>query len=211
MPFTGTTLKQAIRDYLQAQDEAAFEANLSVIVKQGEERILKATMLPVFQKNATANTTAGNKYLLAPMDFLAPFHLAMIVGGIYKYLLEKDSSFIQEAYPDPTITGVPRYYTVFNDTSFVLGPAPADVYVAELQYYARPPSIVDTETSWLGTHAEDALLAACLIEGYVFLKGDEDLMKVYEAKFQAALADLQRLGRGLNTRDSFRGGERGVP
>jgi len=209
--LTYTALAQALRDFLHGEGEDEFEANLPLFVRQAEERIVKATMLPVFQKNSTAQATAGNKYLLTPLDFLAPLHMAVLVGSEYRYLLEKDASYIQEVYPDPTASGVPRFYTVFNDTSFVLGPAPDIAYVVELQYYARPPSIVDAETSWLGTHAESALLAACLVEGYIFLKGDEDLMKVYEAKYQAALADLQRLGRGFNVRDSFRGGERGIP
>lgn len=211
MALTYTTLRQAIRDFLHGEGEPEFEANIPLFVKQAEERILKSTMLPVFQKNATAQTTADNKYLLTPLDFLAPLHMAVMVGAEYRFLMEKDASFIQEVYPNPSIRGVPRYYTVFNDTSFVLGPTPDISYNAELQYYARPLSIVDAETSWLGTHAEAVLLAACLVEGYIFLKGDDDLIKIYEAKYQGALQDLKRLGQGFNTRDSFREGERGIP
>lgn len=211
MALTYTTLAQAIRDYLHGEGEPGFEANIPLFVKQAEERILKAAMLPVFQKNSTAQATADQKYLLTPLDFLAPLHLAIMVGPEYRFLLEKDASFIHAAYPNPTYTGVPKYYTVFNDTSFILGPTPDISYDAELQYYARPTSIVEAETSWLGTHAEGVLLTACIVEGYIFLKGDEDMMKIYEAKFQAALADLKRLGEGFNTRDSYRGGERGLP
>jgi hypothetical protein len=61
-------------------------------------------------------------------------------------------------------------------------------------------------TSWLGTNAANALLYGCLVEGYIFLKGDPDLMQLYQAKYDESLERLESLGEGYNTTDSYRSG-----
>jgi hypothetical protein len=206
MAWTYTTLKSAIQDYLETT-ETTFVNNLGVIVSQAEDRILKTVQLPDFRKSTTGSMTSGNSYLSTPSDFLSPYSLALNNSG-YEYLIFKDVNFIREAYPVAATTGVPKYYGLFNETSFILGPTPGSGYSVELHYFYKPESITTASagTSWLGTNAESALLNASLVEAYTFLKGEPDLLQLYEGRYQEAIAQLEKLGEGFSTTDSYRSG-----
>jgi len=210
MALTYTTLKASIQSYLKDSD-TQFVSDLDTIIKQAEDRILKTIQLPDFRKNSTGSMTADLQYLSTPSDFLAVYSLAVINSGSHEYLLYKDVNFLREAFPEPTATGAPRYYAIFDDGTFLLGPTPDANYTAELHYFYRPESIVDAGTSWLGTNAEHALLYACLTEAYGYLKGEPDLVQLYESKYQEAIKNLGTLGEGFNTTDSYRAGMVRVP
>ena len=206
MAWTFTTLKNAIQDYLETT-ETTFVNNLSIIITQAEGRILNSVQLPDFRKNVTGTTTDGTPYLTMPSDFLAPYSLAVDNSG-YEYLLFKDVNFIREAYPVATTEGVPKYYAVFDENTFILGPTPSSNLTAELHYFYKPESITASSdgTSWLGTNAESALLYGSLVEAYTFLKGDADMLNIYMTRYNEALADLKNIGEGYDTTDSYRSG-----
>ena len=206
MAWTFTTLKNAIQDYLETT-ETTFVNNLSVIITQAEDRILNSGQLPDFRKNVTGTTTDGTPYLTMPTDFLAPYSLAVDNSG-YEYLLFKDVNFIREAYPAATTEGVPKYYAVFDESTFILGPTPSSNLTAELHYFYKPESITASSdgTSWLGTNAESALLYGSLVEAYTFLKGDADMLNTYMTRYGEALSDLKNIGEGYDTTDSYRSG-----
>jgi hypothetical protein len=64
-----------------------------------------------------------------------------------------------------------------------------------------------TGTSWLGDNYSPVLLYGSLVEAYVFMKGEEDMMAYYEKKYQDALGQLNRLGTGLERGDAYRDGQ----
>jgi hypothetical protein len=207
-----TQLVQSIQDYTQ-NEETSFVSNIPNFVQQAEERINRSIMIPELRKNATASTTADNKYLARPSDFLAVFSLAVIDGdGDYTYLLDKDVNFIREAYPSASTTGLPLYYSQFDgDTSgeegnFILGPTPDANYDVELHYYYDPESIVTAETSWYGTNAEAALLYGSLIEAYTYMKGEADLISLYTGRYNEAMGQLTGLDI-RSDRDDYREGK----
>lgn len=206
-------LTQAIQDYTENY-ESTFVDNIPTFVQQAEFRINRSVLIPEFRKNVSGTMTSGNRYLARPSDFLSVFSLATINAfGQYTYLLDKDMNFMREAYPDPTVTGAPKYYGQFagdsvvsTNGSFLIGPTPNADYQVELQYYYDPPSIVDTGTSWLGDNAPTALLYGSLIEAYTFMKGDADLMTTYKTRYDDALAQIGIVDvRGK--RDSYRDGD----
>ena len=160
MAFTYTTLKQTIQDYLETT-ETTFVSNLPNIITQAEERILKEVQLPDFRKNVTGSLSSDNEYLSTPTDYLAIYSLAVDNSG-YEYLLNKDVNFIREAYPVSTVTGVPKYYSLFNESTIIVAPTPSSSFDVELHYFYRPESITvaASGTSWLGDNAENALLYA---------------------------------------------------
>lgn len=208
-----TQLSQAIQDYTE-NTETTFVNNIPTFVRQTEERVYRSVMIPELRKNVTGTLTSNNKYLARPSDFLAVFSLAVIDGdGNYQYLIDKDVNFMREAYPSPSVTGVPKYYAQFDGDiastsygNFILGPTPNTSYQVELHYFYDPASIVDTGTSWLGENAEAVLLYGSLIEAYTFMKGDPDLMAKYSERYQAALLNLGMLDvRGK--RDDYRDGQ----
>jgi hypothetical protein len=207
-----TQLVQSIQDYTQ-NEETSFVSNIPNFVQQAEERINRSIMLPELRKNATASTTADNKYLARPSDFLAVFSLAVIDGdGDYTYLLDKDVNFIREAYPSASTTGLPLYYSQFDGDSsgtegnFILGPTPDSNYDVELHYYYDPESIVTAGTSWYGDNAEAALLYGSLIEAYTYMKGENDLVGLYTQRYNEAMGQLTGLDI-RSDRDDYRDGK----
>jgi hypothetical protein len=207
MAFTYTTLKQAILDYVESDEQSLID-NLPTIVQQVEERILKKVQLPVFIKNSLGNCTIGNKYLALPSDFLTPYSVAVDTGADgYEHLLLKTPNFIREVYPSAAVQDLPKYYAAFDVSNLIFGPTPDQNYPVELHYFYRPDSIVVSETSWLGTNAPNAMLYGCLVEGYTYLKGDADLMGVYMQQFQEAMVRLEEFGEGYGTTDNYRGGQ----
>jgi hypothetical protein len=204
--MTYSELKSLIQDYLQ-NSEATFVADLPNIIKQAEERILKSVQLPVFRKNVSGTFTSGNQYLSTPTDFLDNFSLSFTSSGSQTFLLFKDVNFIREAYPDSSTTGSPKHYALFDDTTFIVGPTPDSGYSVELHYFYRPNSITvgaDSGTTWLSTNAENALLYASLLEGYIYMKGEADLISVYNDRYIQAMQRLKNLAEGENTTDDFR-------
>ncbi len=209
-----TQLKAAIIAYTENQD-TSFETEVPVFVKQAEQRIYNSVQFPSLRKNVTGTTTASNKYLQCPTDFLAPYSLAVIdATGAYEYLLNKDVNFIRQAYPVPTSTGLPKYYALFgprsdneNELTFILGPTPAASYGVELHYFYYPESIVDAGSSWLGDNFDSVLLYGSLIEAYTYMKGEQDMLTLYNQKFMEALALAKRLGDGLERQDAYRSGQ----
>ena len=201
-----TELKTQIWSYLQTDDNG-LGALTDTIIRQAEERIVRSVQLPFFRKNVTGTMTSGIKYLSQPTDFLAVYSLAVIDGTSEYYLLPKDVAFIREAYPDASSTSTPKYYGVFDENTFILGPTPDSNFGAELHYYYEPASIVDTGTSWLGDNAENALLYGCLVEGYTVLKGAVEVMQVYVDRYNDAITQLKTLGEGRDRSDTYRNGE----
>lgn len=210
-------LVDAIQSYTQNY-ESDFVANIPTFVKQAETRIYNTVQIPALRRNVTGLTTNGNKYLSCPSDFLAVFSMAVIDGdGNYEYLLNKDVNFLRAAYPSASDTGLPKYYALFGPTvtnstitdelSFILAPMPNAAYSVELHYYYYPESIVDAGTSWLGDNYDPVLLYGSLVEAYIFMKGEADMMAAYEKKYQDALMQLNRLGTGLERGDAYRDGQ----
>jgi hypothetical protein len=211
--MTYAELQTAIKDYLQ-NTETTFVNDLDTIIKQGEERILKIIRLPVFRKNVTGTLTDGNTYLSTPSDFMDDFSLAIISSSNHSYLLRTDVSFIREAYPNSSTKSTPKHYALFDDTTFIVGPTPDADYSAELHYFYRPASITagaSDGTTWLSTNASNALLYACLLEGYIYMKGEPDLLQIYDGRYKEALARLKNLGEAENISDSYREGTFRVP
>jgi hypothetical protein len=212
-----TQLVAEIQAYTQNY-ETDFVDNIPTFVEQAETRVYNTVQIPALRKNVTGITTDGNKYLSCPSDFLSVFSMAVIDGDDnYEYLLNKDVNFIRAAYPNPNDQGLPRYYALFGPTvtnstitdelSFILGPTPDAAYDVELHYYYYPESIVTAGTSWLGDNYDPVLLYGSLVEAYIFMKGEADMMAVYEKKYQDALMQLNRLGTGLERGDAYRDGQ----
>ena len=194
--------------------------DMNVFITQAEKRIYNTVQIPSLRKNVTGSTTASNKYLQCPTDFLSAFSLAAInpTTGAYTFLLNKDVNFIREVFPTPTSTGAPKYYAIFGPRSdneaeltFILGPTPDAVYSTELHYFYYPESIVTASNTWLSDNYDPALLYGTLVEAYTYMKGEPDIIGLYDGKYKEALGQLKRLGDGLERSDAYRSGQARVP
>jgi len=204
-------LKQAIQDMTENY-EATFVNNIPMFVQQAEQRIYNVVQLPLLSKPSKGATKASRPYIHLPTDFLSVDHLAIIDdNGDYTFVIVVDVSFIRERYSNPSQTGIPKYYGILNNDTLIVGPTPDKIYQIELIYIAYPESIVTAGTSFLGNQFSSVLLYGSLIEAYTFMKGDQDIMAVYETKYKEALALLKRLGDGLDRVDNYRNDQSVVP
>jgi len=195
----------------------------AMFTQQAEQKIYNTVQLANLRKNVTGTLTVNNKYVSCPGDFLSTYSLAVIENygtatETYTFLLNKDVNFIREAYPVPTDTGLPKYYAIFgpqstavNELSFILGPTPNSAYKLELHYYYYPESIVTAGTTWLGDNFDSALLNGALIEAIRFMKGEPDLIAVYQGMYAQAIDLLKNLGDGKQRMDAYRDGQVRVP
>jgi hypothetical protein len=196
---------------------------INLFITQAEQRIYNSVQFPSLRKNVMGTLTASNKYLSTPNDFLATYSLAVVdpVTGAYTYLLNKDVNFIREAYPIPTDTGTPKYYALFgptvsgstitNELSCIVGPTPDVAYSTELHYYYYPESITTATTTWLGDNFDTVLLYGSLVEAYTYMKGEQDIITLYNQKYMEALSLAKRLGDGLERSDAYRSGQFRMP
>jgi len=210
MSFTYSGLKTAIQNYTD-NTETTFVATLDNFIKTVEDRILTSVDLEYFRKNATTSMTSSNQYLAIPSDFLSSFSVSITNSSSKEFLLQKDVNFVQEFNPNSSTTGTPRYYARFDNSNFIVAPTPDANYVTEVHYYYRPTSLTagsDSGTTWLSTNAPNALLYGCLMEAYTFMKGEQDVMAMYEKRFAESLSRLKDFGEARENADAFR---RGLP
>ena len=191
--------------------------DVNTFITQAENRIFNSVNLPDLRRNDTGTITFGNKYLNVPLDWLATYSLAVIdnTTNEYTFLLNKDVNFIRESFPDTDVAhyGKPKYYAVFDDETFILGPTPDAGYGAELHYFFYPESITTAASgkSWLGDNYSSVLLYGSLLEAATYLKSDAETITNYTNRYNQAMIELTRLGEGKNTRDAYRSGQTRIP
>jgi len=211
--------------YLADGSTESSTSQINRFIEQAEQRIYNMIQFPSLRKNQYTAITSSNKYVSLPNDFLAVYSMALVTGvvggdldtGTFEYLLNKDVNFIRQAYPAPNDKGVPKYYALFgptivssaitNELSLILGPTPDAAYYVELHYYYYPPSITTATTTWLGDNFDSVLLYGSLVEAYTFMKGEQDIISLYDTKFKEALALAKRLGDGMERQDAYRSGQ----
>lgn len=204
MSMNYTQLSTAIQDYTQ-NTESSFVTHIPDFVREAEQVIYTTVQLPIFRKNQTGALAASNRYLAVPTDYISPYSLLVsATGSVQTPLLFKDVEWLREAYPDPTVTGTPRYYAQYDSNTFLIAPTPTGSYPVEIHYYYFPQSIVDGSTSWLGTNYEQVLLWGSLVNAYTYMKGEKDLLQFYDAQFKQALAGLKKVADGMDRQDTFR-------
>lgn len=210
MSFTYTQLQDAIKDFAE-NEETSFVNNLPVFIRSAEDRIFALVDLELFRKNATSTLTNNDPFLSVPSDYLASFSLQVTTSGSQEFLLQKDVNFVQQYHLDFGSNALPKYYAIYDVDNFILGPTPDQAYTVELHYYYRPASITagaGTGTSWLSENAPNALLYGSLVEAYTYMKGEADMMQLYEQRFAQELQRLKDLAEARENSDAYR---RGLP
>ena len=211
--MTYTELVTLVSDYCENTFPTV---DMNTFIKQAEQRVYNTVQLANLRKNVTGSLTASNKYLACPSDFMSAYSLAIYpaAGGEYLFLLNKDVNFMREAYPNPATTGKPKHYAIFgpqsndvNELTFMVGPTPNASYGAELHYYYYPESIVTAGQTWLGDNFDSALLYGTMCEAITYIKGEADMVKLYNDRYIQAIALLKNLGDGKQRGDAYRDGQ----
>lgn len=200
----------AVQAYCEST-ENSFVAQIPEFVQAAELRIYNTVQLPATFKTASVTYTSGSPTITLPTGWLATHSLSCISSNTTTYLLNKDFNFLRESFPDSTVTGTPQYYAIYSQgastAQIYLGPTPNTSYTGLITYFGYPDSIVTAGTSWLGNNFEHVLLYGTLREAYTYLKGEADIMAMYEEKYKEALAELKNLGEGKDRQDSYRSGQ----
>ena len=65
----------------------------------------------------------------------------------------------------------------------------------------------DTGTTWLSENAELTLLYGTLVEAYTFMKGETDMLSLYNNRFMESLSRLKNVGEAKEISDEYRTGQ----
>lgn len=179
---------------------------IATFVTQAEQRIYNTVQLLVLRKVTTLTTVNGTSTVSAPADWLATYSMAALdpVTGQYSFMANKDVEYIREAFPAPATTGVPRYYALQDNDTFLLGPTPGAAYTLSLNYFYEPESITTANNTWLGDNFDSVLLYGSLLEAYTFMKGEADVIAGYQRRYDEAMVQLKQLAEGKNRQDTYR-------
>jgi hypothetical protein len=203
-------LVTAIQDTTENYDPT-FISNIPLFVKAAERKIYNAVKVPAMAQLSSATLTPDLGYLATPDDFLASDYLASFefavvnAAGAWSYLQNKDVGYIREAYPNPLTTGLPRYYSLLDENTFLLGPTPDDDYTVQLRYRRYPETIVTAGTTWLGDNFDTLLLYGALVEAAIFMKEEPAILDSYGKSFTYELGLLKAHNNGELPPDAFNG------
>ena len=204
--MTYNELVDNIRAYTEIDANAMSNSNINTFILMTENRILRDIDLDVFKLEASANMTQGNKFLTAPSDILT--HRYMMIQSTDNIFLEfRDTSFMKEYWPDGSVQGQPKYYSVWDQNTFYIAPTPNQNYYVELGYIYKPAQLSATnQTTWVSINAPEALLYGCLAQAYSFTKGPGDMLQYFDNAYKQAIQGLGIEQQGRRRRDEHRDG-----
>jgi hypothetical protein len=196
-----------LRNYTEVDANVFSTSVINTFITMAENRILRDIDLDVFKLEAAGNMTSGNKFLTAPSDILTHRYM-MITSGTNQIFLDfRDTSFMKEYWPNGATTGIPKYYSVWDQNTFYVAPTPNANFSVELGYIYRPAQLSPaTPTTWISTNAPEALLYACLIQAYSYTKGPLEMLQYFENSYKQAVQGLGIEQQGRRRRDEYRDG-----
>jgi hypothetical protein len=201
-----------IRNYTEVNSNVFTAAVINTFITMAENQILREIDLDVFKLEVTGNMTSGNKFLTAPTDILTHRYMMITSGSDQVFLDFRDTSFMKEYWPNGATTGVPKYYSVWDQNTFYIAPTPNANFVVELGYIYRPTQLSSTTpTTWISNNAPEALLYACLVQAYSYTKGPENMLGYFRNAYKEALQGLTVEQQGRRRRDEYRDGMLRLP
>lgn len=191
MAWTYNTLKSALQSWNE-NTGSDFVAAIDNIIMLAEDRILREADLDKFRKYATSSLSVGDRFVTRPSDMLIDrwFIIEDSLGKRH-HLQRRDNSWLQEYWDDITETGLPKFYSDWDDDSFVIAPPSDASHDVELAYTYRPDGMTSSnQTTWIGTHAPRVLFSACMVECMLFNKMAMEDIQIWEEYYNRALRGL---------------------
>jgi hypothetical protein len=205
-----TSLKTNIADICE---NTFTDDQFALFAQQAEQKIFNTVDLPVMRNVDSGPLTATNKLYTTPDGYLYTYSLAILSSSTTNYVLNKDVNFLREAYPVNTSAkyGLPRFYayhsTSGNKIKLMFAPTPDQNYEIEHIYAKYPTSIVTAGGTYLGDNFDTALLNGALVEAIRFMKGEADMVALYEKNYLQAIALLKNTSEGKLRQDVYRSGQ----
>jgi hypothetical protein len=206
-------IKAAVGQYLE-NEEATFVGNFPLFARLCEEDIYRKVQLPVSRETSVTTIFANDNLLTIPTNAMSIYSLALTTPQ-FSYLQLKDEAFLREVYPDPLVTGIPRFFAVRDESDLLLAPTPNQNYNVQMHYFFKPVSIGFNDNNlnetWLSSNAENALIFGIICQGYIYEKGDQDVIAAYTKQYETALADLKGIAEGRQKKDTYRQTDQRLP
>jgi len=201
-----------IRNYTEVDANVFTNAVINTFITMAESQILRDIDLDVFKLEVSGTMTSGNKFLAAPSDILTHRYIMITSDNNQIFLDFRDTSFMKEYWPNGATTGVPRYYSVWDQDTFYVAPTPNANFVVELGYIYRPAQLSSTNTTtWISVNAPEALLYACLLQAYSYTKGPPDMLQYFNNTYKQSIQALGIEQQGRRRRDEYRDGMIRIP
>ena len=219
---TYTELVTQIREYTETDANVLTYVIIDDFIEHTENRILRELNIPAFVSHQFANFTTNNAFLSLPGGagptpvLFATINSMMIYSaagtGDRTFLERKDVSFMNEYWPDRSITGTPKYYSQWDDNTVYVVPTPDAAYTVEMSM-SKLPDRLDTSTTstWLSSNAPTLMLYGCLIEAFKYLKGPAEMLQVYSQSYGTALEEVATQYMGMGKRDAYQSGVIRIP
>ena len=208
---TFAELQTQIRDYTETTSDVLTDIIVNDFIEHAEDRIFRDVDLDIFRSYQVAALTVGNPFVAVPginigqNAFVRSVQIYTAGGNpVREYLIQKDTTFMNEYWPNRDSTGKPLYYAAWDQDRLYLAPTPNSAYNIELALNKQPTGLSSTNTTtWVSTNAPKVILYACLSEAFKFLKGPDNMLQYYEQGYQQALQGLQLEQQGRRRRDEY--------
>jgi hypothetical protein len=210
--MTYTELVQKIRDYTEVDANVLTSTIVDGFIENAEFKILREVDSDNNRRYATANLITSDRFISRPAGLLI-VRSAQIIDSDGSsqpnnrdFLQYRDTSFMSEFNPTED-TGVPKYYSLWDEQNIVVAPTPDATYTIQLNYILKDPGLSATNTTtYLSQNFPNGLLYACLVEAYGFLKGPIDMLQLYDKKYNEAVKGFSIEQMGRRRRDEYQAG-----
>jgi hypothetical protein len=197
MPMTYSSLKTDIQTWAE-NTGTDFNAQLDTFIDNTQQRLSRDIDPVGFNQNVTSSMSIGDRFITLPsaIEPMLLNYLNIIDGSGNRVFLEiKPIEFLQEYWPNASLTDEPRYFANFDDSTLYVAPTPDAAYVMELGYQGRINPLSNTNTTnWYTENASDALLYGSLSEANLFTKNMEDY-NIYNKKYVESVTAINNEAR----------------
>ena len=224
--FTYSTLTTAIQNYTEVGTSVLSSTITDQFIDNSELRIQREIPIDADRKEMIGNLTASKDNVYAPAGTLFVRDLQVytstsVVTGANSFLIKKDISYLREYDAEETTTGTPKYYAMSGGAEgtgatssgrITIVPTPSSAFMYKIHYNARPVGLSSANTTtYLSLNFGNGLLYACLVEAFSYLKGPQDMLQLYEQKYQTEVQKFGNEQLGRRKRDDYTDGEPRIP
>jgi len=224
--FTYSTLTTAILNYTEVGTSVLSSTVTDQFIDNSELRILRDVPIDADRKEMLGNLTASKDNVYTPAGTLfirgiQVYESTSVATGTNSWLEKKDISYLREYDTAETTTGTPKYYATSGGAEgtgatssgrITIVPTPSSAFMYKIHYNARPVGLSSANTTtYLSLNFGNGLLYACLVEAYGYLKGPQDMLQLYEQKYQTEIQKFGNEQLGRRRRDDYTDGEPRIP
>ena len=224
--FTYSTLTTAIQNYTEVGTSVLSSTITDQFIDNSEFRIQREIPIDADRKEMIGNLIASKDNVYAPAGTLFVRDLQVYTSttaatGANSFLIKKDISYIREYDAAETTTGTPKYYAMSGGAEgtgatssgrITIVPTPSSAFMYKIHYNARPVGLSSANTTtYLSLNFGNGLLYACLVEAFSYLKGPQDMLQLYEQKYQTEVQKFGSEQLGRRRRDDYTDGEPRIP